>query len=200
MDNLVIDLIGRGGYWGVFVLMVVENLIPPIPSELIMGMGGVAVARGWMEFWPLLAAGTAGCVVGNQAWYELGNRLGYKRLRPFVERHERWLTVGWDDVDRAGDLFRRRGHWVVFALRFSPFLRTLISLPAGLTHMPRWKFACFTAAGSAVWNVILIKGGEWLGHSFRIAEEIIGWATVGTFVLLAGCYVWRVVRWEKAKD
>ena len=149
----MIRLIEQGGYWGIGFLMAIENVFPPIPSELIMGLGGIAVARGSMSFWPLLAVGTIGSTLGNYVWFLIGDRLGYERLRPFVRRWGRWLTMEWRDVERAAAFFRRRGQWIVFALRFSPFLRTMISLPAGLTHMKHWKFLAFT------FNVSMCRSG-----------------------------------------
>ena len=80
MHDLILRLIEQGGYLGIFVLMVIENVFPPIPSEVIMGYGGVAVARGTMEFWPLLLVGTVGSTLGNYAWFVAGDRLGYRRL------------------------------------------------------------------------------------------------------------------------
>ncbi|KAK0339599.1 hypothetical protein LTR94_033874, partial [Friedmanniomyces endolithicus] len=100
MTTFILDAIARGGYIGIFLLMALENVIPPIPSEVIMGLGGIAVARGEMEMLPLLLWGTAGTTAGNVFWYEIGRRLGYARFRPFVERHGRWLTLEWDDVER----------------------------------------------------------------------------------------------------
>ena len=195
MDQFVISLVEAGGYWGIFFLMVLENVFPPIPSELIMGLGGVFVARGRMEFWPLLAVGTAGTVVGNYVWYYAGDRMGYERLRPFVDRWGRWLTLEWDEIEKASEFFRKHGQWVVFAMRFSPFLRTIISLPAGLTHMPKWRFVLFTTAGSAIWNVLLIMGGQLLGQKLDHAEQIIGWLTIASVVVLAVWYLWRTIRW-----
>ncbi len=197
MDAFVVRLVELGGYWGIFFLMIAENVFPPIPSELIMGLGGVFVARGKMEFWPLLAVGTAGTVVGNYVWYALGDRLGYQRLRPFVERWGRWLTLEWNDIEKASHFFQKHGQWVVFVMRFSPFLRTMISLPAGLTHMPRWRFVLFTAAGSAIWNVVLIAGGQLLGSRLDNAERIIGWLTIASVVVLACWYGWRVAHWKQ---
>ncbi len=81
------------GYWGVFLLMILENVIPPIPSEAIMSMGGIAVSKGQMNFAALVAVGTAGTVIGNLFWWEIGRRLGYKRLKPLVDRWGRWLTM-----------------------------------------------------------------------------------------------------------
>lgn len=193
---MIVRLVELGGYWGIFFLMIAENVFPPIPSELIMGLGGVFVARGSMSFWPLLAVGTAGTVVGNYVWYYLGDRLGYRRLRPVVERWGRWLTLEWDEVEKASRFFQRHGQWVVFVMRFSPFLRTIISLPAGLTHMPKGRFLLYTAAGSAIWNVVLISGGRFLGNRLDNAEKIIGWLTIASLVVLVCWYVWRVIHWK----
>jgi membrane protein DedA with SNARE-associated domain len=195
MDTLIIDLIERGGYLGIFLLMVLENVIPPVPSEVIMGVAGVLVQRGAMDFWPLLIIGTAGTVVGNSAWYWLGDSVGYRRLEPFVDRWGRWLTVDWEHIAKAQVFFAQRGHWVVFFLRFSPFLRTIISLPAGLAHMPKWKFLSFTFAGSLVWNAMLIKGGEWLGHWLADSQDLLAWIIIGMVVATLVGYVWRLLTW-----
>ena len=195
MDTLIIDLIERGGYLGIFLLMVLENVIPPVPSEVIMGVAGVLVQRGAMDFWPLLIIGTAGTVVGNYAWYWLGDSVGYRRLEPLVDRWGRWLTVDWEHIAKAQVFFAQRGHWVVFFLRFSPFLRTIISLPAGLAHMPKWKFLSFTFAGSLVWNAMLIKGGEWLGHWLADSQDLLAWIIIGMVVATLVGYVWRLLTW-----
>ncbi len=192
MDTLIVDLIEQGGYVGIFLLMVLENVIPPVPSEVIMGVGGLLVERGVMDFWPLLLIGTAGTTVGNYAWYWIGDAWGYKRLEPFVDRWGRWLTVDWEHIAKAQVFFAERGHWVVFFLRFSPFLRTIISLPAGLAHMPKLKFLGFTFVGSLIWNGALIKGGEFLGHYLTDSQEIIGWIIIGLVVLTIAAYLWRV--------
>lgn len=196
MNEFIIRLIEQGGYWGIFALMVIENVFPPIPSEVIMGLGGVAVARGTMAFWPLLVVGTIGSTLGNYVWFLAGDRLGYRRLHPMVTRWGRWLTLEWEDLERAIVFFRRHGQWIVFALRFSPFLRTIISLPAGLAHMSHLRFLVFTFAGAAVWNAALIKGGQFLARflaeSSLVTDIIIGG---GIAVMLAG-YVYRVLTWK----
>ena len=152
MDQFIINAIEQGGYIGIFLLMALENVVPPVPSEVIMGIGGLLVGQGKMEFWPLLLVGTLGTTAGNWFWFWLGDSFGYKRLQPFVDRWGRWLTVDWQHIVNAQLFFTRHGHWVIFFLRFSPFLRTIISLPAGLMHMPKWKFFTFTFAGSLIWN------------------------------------------------
>jgi membrane protein DedA with SNARE-associated domain len=195
MDQFIIRAIEQGGYIGIFFLMALENIIPPIPSEVIMGIGGLLVGRGVMEFWPLLLIGTAGTTLGNWFWFWLGDSFGYKRLQPVVDKWGRWLTIDWEDIVRAQLFFVRHGHWVIFFLRFSPFLRTVISLPAGLAHMPKVKFFAFTFAGSLVWNALLIKGGEWLGSYLAESQEILAWIIVGMTALAVAGYIYRVVTW-----
>jgi membrane protein DedA with SNARE-associated domain len=196
MHGLIIEAIARGGYWGIALLMAIENIFPPIPSEVIMGIGGVLVARGDMEFWPLLAAGTVGSTLGNYVWYWLGDRWGYKRLAPLIARHGRWLTLEWEDIENATRFFQRHGQWVVLFLRFSPFLRTMISLPAGLSHMKAWKFLLFTFVGAGIWNVLLILGGSWLGRYFETSQDVLGWIVVGMLALAVLAYLWRVFTWK----
>ena len=196
MSDWIIQLIEQGGYWGIALLMFIENVFPPIPSELIMGAGGIAVARGSMKFWPLLVAGTFGSTLGNYLWFLVGDRLGYRRLEPFVRRYGRWLTMRWSDVENATGFFHRHGQWVVFAMRFSPFLRTMISLPAGLAHMRHWKFLAFTFAGAAVWNTLLIYGGKFLADYTAAMHQYVG-PVIGAAVLLAVLvWLWRVWRWK----
>ncbi|MFC0589138.1 DedA family protein [Novosphingobium aquiterrae] len=196
MDGWIIRLIEQGGYWGIAALMFIENVFPPIPSEVIMGLGGVAVARGTMTFWPLLIAGTVGSTLGNYVWFLAGDRLGYRRLEPLVRRWGRWLTVRWADVEAATGFFQRHGQWIVFALRFSPFLRTLISLPAGLTHMRHGRFLAFTFAGAAVWNTLLIIGGHWLADYVKTMDHLIGPVIVAIVLLAVAGWLWRVVTWK----
>src|SRR5687768_15200541 len=135
MHDFIIEAIAHGGYLGILLLMAIENVFPPIPSEVIMGIGGLLVGRGEMEFWPLLIAGTIGSTAGNYVWCWIGDSWGYRRLAPFIERHGRWLTLDWQHIEKGTQFFRSHGQWIVFFLRFSPFLRTIISLPAGLSHM-----------------------------------------------------------------
>lgn len=196
MDQLIIDAIEQGGYLGIFLLMIAENLFPPVPSEVIMGVGGVLVARGAMDFWPLLLIGTAGTTVGNWFWYWLGDKWGFARLEPFVDRWGRWLTVDWKHIVAAQLFFVKHGHWVVFALRFSPFLRTMISLPAGLAHMPKAKFLVFTFAGSLIWNAALIKSGEWLARVLHQSQDVLAWIIIGMVIVAVVAYVWRVLAWR----
>lgn len=196
MIDWLLNLIEQGGYLGIAFLMIIENVFPPIPSELIMGLGGVAVSRGSMEFWPLLLVGTVGATIGNYFWFVIGDRFGDKRLQQIVDRWGRWLTLEWEDIERASRFFRQHGQWVVFFLRFSPFLRTIVSLPAGLAHMNRWKFLGFTFAGAAIWNAALIKTAHWLSEYLRGAQTGLGLIIIASFALALAAYLWRVATWK----
>lgn len=196
MTELIIDLTAWGGYFGIFVLMVIENVFPPIPSEVIMGLGGIAVSRGRMTMLPLIAAGTAGTVAGNYVWYAVGSRLGTERLRPFVERYGRWLTMDWEHVRELDRFFKRRGQWVALVFRFMPAFRTMVSLPAGMTQMPPVRFVLWTAGGAAIWNTGLAYAGYALGANFRELDAYLGPAAIGFGVVLVLIYVWRLVTWK----
>ena len=195
MHELIIETIAAGGYLGILLLMAIENIFPPIPSEVIMGIGGVLVARGQMEFWPLLAAGTVGSTAGNYVWFWIGDKWSYRRLRPFIDRWGRWLTLDWEHIEDASRFFRSHGQWVVLVLRCSPFMRTMISLPAGLSHMNVWRFLVFTFVGSAAWNVLLILAGRWLAGWLE-ESNVLGWAVIGLIVLAVAAYVWRLMTWQ----
>lgn len=199
MTEFIINLTAWGGYFGIFLLMVLENVFPPIPSEVIMGLGGMAVARGQMEVVPLLVAGTAGTAVGNYFWYAIGRRFGYLGLRPWVERHGRWLTVDWHDVERLHAFFRRHGDWIVFVFRFMPTFRTMVSLPAGMTCMPRWRFLLWTAAGSAIWNAFLTWGGYYLGANFHELDRFVGPAALAIMAGIVLVYLWRLLTWKRGQ-
>ncbi|MBO9713203.1 DedA family protein [Sphingomonas sp.] len=184
------------GYLGIFLLMVLENVVPPIPSEAIMGIGGIAVARGELDFVLLVLAGTAGTVVGNLFWWEIGRRLGYARLKPIFDRWDRWLTMDWQHVEALRRYFDRWGGPTVFLFRFMPIGRTMISLPAGLMHMPFWRFVGYTAAGSAVWNLLLVGLGYGLGVGIADIDAWVKPAVIATAVAIVACYLWRVITWK----
>ena len=106
------------------------------------------------------------------------------------------MTLDWEHIEQASRFFQRHGQWVVFFLRFSPFLRTIISLPAGLSHMSKWRFLVFTFLGAGIWNVLLILGGELLATWLEESQDVIGWIILGAIGLALAGYVWRVLTWK----
>ena len=200
MADFIVDTIAWGGYLGIFLLMALENVVPPVPSEIIMGVGGILVARGEMQFWPLLIIATLGTTAGNYFWYWIGNRFGYRRLQPLVDRWGRWLTLEWEDIEKAILFFHKWGDWVIFVLRFSPFLRTIISLPAGLAHMKLGRFLFFTFAGSLIWNAVLIAGGQLLSRWINESQDLLSWIIIAFVVVGAAGYARRVATWKPRSE
>lgn len=196
MTDWVLRLIDAGGYWGIFALMVLENLFPPIPSELIMGIGGIRVGQGRMDMGLLLFAGTLGTTLGNYAWYLVGRLLGFERLRPLVDRFGRWLTMEWRDVEALDRIFMRYGQIAVFVFRFMPVFRTMISLPAGLFRMGHIPFILWTMAGALIWNIILAGAGYVLGYNFRDIDTWIGPLATATVVIAVLGYLYRLATWR----
>ncbi|MDF7776730.1 DedA family protein [Sphingomonas sp. AOB5] len=184
------------GYLGIFLLMVLENVIPPVPSEVIMSLGGIAAGQGRMDFTLLVLVGTLGCIVGNLFWYEIGLRFGYQRLKPAVDRWGRWLTMEWEDIEKLRSFFDRWGGITVLVFRFMPLGRTVISIPAGLLQMPRGRFIVFTAIGSAIWNTMLVGVGYWLGANFDTIDHWIAPVVTAILVAVVALYVWRVMTWK----
>ena len=196
MTEFILDLIQAWGYWGIAVLMFLENVFPPVPSEVIMGLGGIAVAQGRFDFWTLVAVAVAGTTAGNWVWYAIGRWIGYKRLKPFIDRHGRWLTLDWHEVERLHAGFVRYGPGIVFVARFMPVARTMVSLPAGMVAMNQAKFLVWTAAGSTIWIAALAGAGSWFGRQFAEVERLIGpvaLIAIGSIILL---YIYRVVTWK----
>lgn len=189
MFEWVTNMVAAGGYAGVFALMVLENLFPPIPSELIMAAAGFAAARGEISMAGLLTAAVAGTLAGNVCWYELGRWLGVERFRPLVARYGKWFAVEEEDLDRATGLLRRWGPIAICFGRMLPGVRTLISVPAGMVEIPRGVFYLWTALGSTIWLTFLAMAGYFLEDHYDKVEhwvEPLAWVVVG---IAAGGYL-----------
>jgi membrane protein DedA with SNARE-associated domain len=194
MIEWIVQTIADLGYVGIFGLMVLENLFPPIPSELIMPLAGFAVARGDLGLPGVLAAGVAGSVVGNIPWYLAGRYLGHARLRALAGRYGRIWTISPDEVDRAVAWFHRYGSGAVFLGRLVPAIRTVISAPAGVARMNVALFLAVTTAGTVFWIGLLTGAGVLLEAQYtRVADYVdpVSKAVVAGLVLM---YVYRLVR------
>jgi membrane protein DedA with SNARE-associated domain len=194
MTEWITDIVQTLGYAGIALLAFVENLFPPIPSEVIMPMAGFAAAEGRISLSGAILAGSAGSLAGCIFWYIVGRAIGESRLRGWVDRHGRWLTLGQDDIDKAQNHFRRRGHIVVLFGRMIPAIRTWISLPAGLAGMPGWKFVLYSTVGTLSWTALLTTSGYILGSRFREIEQHIGIVSTIVIVCLVLWFLWRVLR------
>ena len=196
MTDWIGRLIAEGGYLGVALLMFIETIFPPIPSEVIMPLAGIEATRGPMSVWGVIASGTTGAMLGNTAWYFLARALGVDRLRPFVRRWGRWLTVTWRDVQRADKWFDRKGWLFIMIGRMTPSIRSLVSVPAGLFEMPLKTFLIASTVGTLGWTTLLALLGQKLGENYEAIGAYLGPLSTGVMMLMALYYVFRVIRWR----
>lgn len=199
MTDWVTRAVESMGYWGVVLLMFLENVVPPIPSELIMPLAGYQAARGDMTFWGVVIAGTVGSVLGALPLYYLGRVVGEERLRRWAERHGHWLAVSPEDLGRVRAWFDRHGGVAVFLCRLVPGVRSFISIPAGVHRMALMPFLLYTTAGTGIWAGLLALAGRMLGKNYTRVEA---WVGPITYLVLGGllvAFVVRVVRMKRAR-
>jgi membrane protein DedA with SNARE-associated domain len=194
MAEWVIDVIGKLGYFGVALLMLAENLFPPLPSELIMPFAGFLAARGDLNPVGVVAAGTFGSVAGALPWYWAGRKVGADRLKDLAERHGRWIALTPDEIDRGRHLFEKKGALVLVFGRLVPALRTVVALPAGLARMGVVPFILWTVLGSVIWTSLLTLAGYLLESQYEKIEKWMNPVSTAIFAIIAIWYVVRVIR------
>ncbi len=190
------NLIASIGYPGIVLVMAIENIFPPIPSELVLPFAGSLSAKGEMNFWAAVAAGTVGALIGAIVLYGVGYFAREAGVRKLVANYGKYLFVSEGDLDRAAGWFEKYGELIIFFGRLIPLIRSIISIPAGYTRMNPVRFLIYTTLGTTVWNLILAYAGWLLGENW---EDILAfmdtyqYATLGVlaFVVIA-FFVWRV--------
>jgi membrane protein DedA with SNARE-associated domain len=196
MTDFIFRMIEWGGYFGVALLMFLETVFPPIPSEVIMPLAGVVAARGHLSLPLVIASGTAGAMLGNIVWYVLAHALGMDRFKPLITRFGRWLTLDWAEIERADRLFEKHGGTIVFVGRMLPTVRSLVSVPAGLLRMKLVPFLLWSTLGSAIWTSGLAIAGWVLGHEFAQVETVLGPLSMIVIVGVVLWYLYRVITWR----
>jgi membrane protein DedA with SNARE-associated domain len=191
------------GYLGIGFLMFMENLFPPIPSELIMPLAGFTVSKGNMNFQYAVLAGVIGTLLGAFPWYYAGKLLGEARLRSLFDRYGRWLGLSGKDIDQANRWFYRHGGKAVLLCRLVPGVRTVISLPAGISAMPMGAFLFYSAIGTTLWVGLLTYAGLQLGDHYDLVEEYLGPVSKivlgGLLLAFIGWVLWRKKKLEQEK-
>lgn len=194
MFDKIVEVVSAFGYLGVFLLMLLENIFPPIPSELIMPLAGFVAARGDLNFIGVILVGTAGSVVGALPWYYAGAKLGQERMKRLAKRWGHWLTLSPEDVDKASDWFDRHGKGAVFFGRLIPAVRTLISVPAGIAGMSMTKFLIYSTLGSLIWTALLALAGFVLESQYEKVSQYLDPVSTGVVVLMVLYYLYRLIR------
>jgi len=182
MEEWIFNIIENYGYLGVFLIIVIENVFPPIPSELVLPFSGFMTTKTELSVAMMIVASTAGSVVGGTILYYIGTILDVERLEKIVDRWGKYLQLKREDVHKADAWFDRYGIWTVFFCRMVPLLRSLISVPAGMSNMKMPLFLLFTLLGTAIWNTLLIVIGAKLGENWK---QILSYTEVYSDVIYA---------------
>ena len=168
MQEFIISLMGQFGYFGVFFLIALENVFPPIPSEVILLFGGFMTTYTSLHIALMVVAATLGSLLGAIVLYYIGKILNKERLKKIVSgKVGKVLRLKEKDIDMADHWFDTKGNKTVFFCRFIPIVRSLISIPAGMSEMPMAKFLLYTTVGSAIWNTVLIVIGNRVGENWK---------------------------------
>jgi len=201
LSSFAIDIISSTGYFGVFILMALESACIPIPSEIIMPFSGYLVFTGKFSFWLVILWGTVGNLIGSIIAYFAG----YYGGRPFIEKYGKYILIDKADLDKAQKFFGKYGNLSIFSSRLLPVVRTFISLPAGISKMPFWKFCFFTFFGSLPWALLLTYIGVFFGENWGVLEKYfrkLDWLILFLIILVGTWWAWtkfKNLRAEKIK-
>lgn len=204
MQNFLEEVINQFGYAAIVILIAVENIFPPIPSEVILTFGGFMTAAIDMTVTGVIIASTAGSVGGAVVLYYLGSILGAERMKRIVVKYGKWFRVTTNDVDKSYGWFNKYGSWTVFFCRFIPLIRSLISIPAGMSKMSMPKFLVLTTLGTFIWNTVLVNLGASVGENWEDIVQVmdvyanIAYAVIA--VLVIAFLVWFFYFRPKKKE
>lgn len=194
MIEWITNLMNSMGYAAIVFLMFLENVFPPIPSELIMPMAGFTATQGKLSLPGVIIAGTIGSVLGGLPLYYVGKIIGEERLKEWVGKHGKWLTISCEDIDKAKSWFERHGGVAVFIGRLVPGIRSLIAVPAGLDKMHMGLFLLYSALGAGLWSTVLAYLGFLLGGNYEKVEKFLGPASYIVLGAVIVVYVVRVIK------
>lgn len=196
MFSWILHIIESSGYLGIFFLMILETLFPPIPSELVIPLAGFAAAKGDLNIIGVIIATVSGGVVGCIPWYVLGRAFGITRLKKLSKRFGRVLTLSADDIDSAQAWFQKHGHLAVFFGRLMPTVRSLISVPAGIAHMPFVRFLVYSFLGTFIWSSMLLFAGYVLESQYDALSKYIDFVSNAIIVSFVSIYIYRVITYK----
>ena len=203
MEQIIINAMEQFGYIGVFLLIAIENIFPPIPSEVILVFGGFMTTYTSLNIPIMIVAATLGSLLGAIVLYYIGKIFNKERLKRIVSgKIGKVLRLKSSDIEKADKWFDTKGNKTVFFCRFIPIVRSLISIPAGMSEMPMQKFLIYTILGSLIWNTVLIIVGSIVGDKW---ETIVGYLDnfsniiliILVIIFVVAMYYWFVIRKKK---
>ncbi|WP_088042404.1 DedA family protein [Bacillus sp. EAC] len=197
MQNWIIETMNSFGYFGIFLLIALENIFPPIPSEVILTFGGFMTTQSSLTKIGVIFYSTLGSIVGAIILYGIGTLLDVKKLERIVAKWGHFLRLTKKDIHKANDWFSKYGVWTVFFCRLIPLIRSLISIPAGMSRMNFWTFLLFTLLGSLIWNTILVYVGASVGASWKkIVEYMDIYSSIiyGVLAIILGVFLFYFIK------
>lgn len=191
MENFIIQIIENWGYFGIGLLIAIENIFPPIPSEVILAFGGFMTTKTVLNEVGVILSATIGSTIGAIVLYLIGRILNKERLEKIVSgKIGKVLRLKPGDIEKADKWFDTKGQKTVFICRFIPIVRSLISIPAGMSEMKIWKFLLYTILGSAIWNTVLVLLGKKLGDSWETVVNVFSnFSHIILIILIILCIV-----------
>ena len=200
MQEFIIMILEKYSYFGVFFLILVENIFPPIPSEVILLLSGFMTSYTSLSMVLMVIFATFGSVIGAIILYYIGNILNKERLKKIVRgKVGKILFLKEKDIDKADEWFDNKGNISVFFCRFVPIVRSLISIPAGMSDMPKVKFLIYTFFGSLIWNSVLIFLGHTLSDNWEIVLSILDKYKIVAVIILGVLFIYFVYKFYKKR-
>ena len=194
------QIISSMGYVGLYLVMFLENVFPPIPSEVVLPLAGSLTLTGRFSIFWITVIGMMGSLTGAFLFYGLGKWLGEPRVRTIIEKYGRYALLSTNDLDRSLEWFDKYDDWVIFFSRMVPIVRSLISIPAGIASMNITKFSFFTILGTALWSFLLALGGRLLGEQWPLIAEFINtYQNIVLFIAIAAVLLFIGSRLFKKK-
>lgn len=199
MTAWIISIMEQLGYLGIAFLMFLDNVFPPVPSEIIMPTAGYATTQGQLTFLGVVLAGSIGSLVAAAVLYWVGRKIPNEHILEFTARYGKYLFIQPVDVEKSLNWFEHYGHRIVFFGRMVPAARSLISIPAGMSGMPFWKFMLYSAAGTVIWTTFLASVGYYFGHNTEMMHQIFSRITYVILAVVVIFLVWLLYRRQQRK-
>lgn len=199
MTEWIISIMEQLGYFGIALLMFLDNVFPPIPSEIIMPSAGLAASQGKLVLTGVIIAGSLGSLIAAALLYWLGRKISKKTLFKWVDHYGKYLFIKSTDVEKSLDWFEKYGHRIVFFGRMIPAVRSLISIPAGMSGMPFWKFMLYSGLGTIIWTTFLASVGFYFGENQALMQQIFSQVSYFILAIVIIIVIWVLYRKQQRR-
>lgn len=199
MTDWIISIMEQLGYFGIALLMFLDNVFPPIPSEIIMPSAGFTASQGQLLLSGVIIAGSTGSLVAAAVLYWIGRKIPHQSIFNFTDRYGKYFFIKSTDVKKSLDWFEQYGHRIVFFGRMIPAVRSLISIPAGMSRMPFWKFMLYSGLGTIIWTSFLACVGYYFGNNTEMMHKIfsqVGYVIIAIVVMIV---IWAIYSRQRRK-